>query len=59
VVYLPTRGVVRRGEEVSMTENPHEAWDPRSPAVLTAEDEDAVRAVYPGSGFAQLPLWFR
>jgi cytochrome P450 len=24
-----------------------------------AEHEDAVRAVYPGSGFAQLPLWFR
>jgi len=46
-------------QEVSMTENPHEAWDPRSPALLTAEDEDAVGAVYPGSGFAQLPLWFR
>jgi cytochrome P450 len=24
-----------------------------------AEEEEAVRAVYPGSGFAQLPLWFR
>jgi cytochrome P450 len=24
-----------------------------------AEEEDAVRAFYPGSGFAQLPLWFR
>ena len=24
-----------------------------------AEDEEAIRAVYPGSGFAQLPLWFR
>jgi hypothetical protein len=40
-----------------MTENRHEPWDPRSPALLTAED--AVGAVYPGSGFAQLPLWFR
>lgn len=27
--------------------------------IQPAEDEEAVRAVYPGSGFGQLPLWFR
>jgi cytochrome P450 len=30
-----------------------------TPSIEPVEEEEAVRAVYPGSGFAQLPLWFR
>jgi hypothetical protein len=54
-----------------MSENPHEAWDPRSPAVLTDQIAayDSMRRQTPIAysdflgwlvcGFVQLPLWFR